>query len=71
MNIQYLKTQQAAEYLGLSLPSLYRLTSGGIIPTLKPGGKIIYIKKQDLDDYITGKLDGTSNNYNPKHYGNL
>lgn len=41
----------AAKYLGLRKPTLYRLTSQSRSPHHKPGGKIIFLKS-DIDAYL-------------------
>lgn len=43
---------EAAEYLSISESYLYKLTSRGEIRHSKPGGKLVYFKKEDLDDYL-------------------
>ena len=49
---KYLSLKEAAGYLGLSLSAMYKMTMGKTIPHFKPGGKIIYIDKRDLDKFI-------------------
>jgi len=48
---------EAADFLGIALPTLYTKTSKGELPFLKPSGtKRIYFKKQDLVEYLeTGR----------------
>ncbi len=46
------KPQEAAEYLGIALGTLYKLTSAGIIPFSKPNGKLIYISRAALDEWM-------------------
>jgi excisionase family DNA binding protein len=41
----------AANYLGLSVDSMYRLTGAKRITFYKPNNKKIYFKRQDLDAY--------------------
>lgn len=47
-----LKSSEAAKYLGIAKSTLYKRTSGKIIPFSKPGGKEMYFKKSDLDKYM-------------------
>ena len=42
---------EAAEYLGITKSSLYKLTSKGKITHYKPGGGKIYFYRSDLDEY--------------------
>lgn len=48
---------EAAAYLGVSRGHFYRLIQEGKIKYSKPGGKIIYVRKVDLDAYLLGKLN--------------
>lgn len=50
--VKPLTTKEASEYLGISLSSLYKLTSGCKIPHYSPGGKILYFLQSDLDKYM-------------------
>jgi excisionase family DNA binding protein len=43
---------EAAQYLGISMTYLYRITSRGQIPHFKPGGKKNYFLKSDLDNWL-------------------
>ncbi|MCE1165313.1 MAG: helix-turn-helix domain-containing protein [Bacteroidetes bacterium] len=47
--------EEASKYLNLSKSHLYKLTSTGVIPHYKPGGKIIYFEKSELDEWILSK----------------
>ena len=47
----FLNIDQAAEYLGLSKPSLYKLTSERKIVSYKPT-RTLYFKEEDLKNYI-------------------
>ena len=42
----------AAEYLGVSEKFLYKLNNRREIPYTKPGGKVVFYWKQDLDAWI-------------------
>lgn len=46
-----LNASEASKYLGISKSAFYKLTSNNVIPYSKPGGKIIYVEKSDLEDY--------------------
>lgn len=43
---------EAAEYMQLSKSALYKLTSSKKIPYYVPGGKIIYFRRIELDDWL-------------------
>ena len=49
---EILTTKEATEYLQLSYSRLSKMTSNKEIPFYKPGGKIIYFKKSELDAWI-------------------
>lgn len=42
-------SDQASEYLGITKSYLYKLTHRNEIKHFKPGGKIVYFRKNDLD----------------------
>lgn len=44
--------EQAREYLGVSESQLYKLTSTRKIPCFKPGGKMLYFRRIDLDNWM-------------------
>lgn len=53
---EILTLEESADYLQLSKSALYKLTSKKDIPFYNPGGKKIYFKKQELDNWVlTGK----------------
>jgi len=49
---QFYSLEQACDYLQLSKPSLYKLTSKKEITYYIPGGKKIYFQKEDLDNWV-------------------
>jgi len=48
----FLTLEEAAEYMQLSKSALYKLTSSKKIPYYVPGGKIIYFRRMELDDWL-------------------
>ncbi|MBS5527395.1 MAG: helix-turn-helix domain-containing protein [Prevotella sp.] len=46
-------SQEAADYLGIKRSYLYKMTMRRAIPYYKPGGKIIFFSKEDLDQWLT------------------
>lgn len=46
-------SQEAADYLGIKRSYLYKMTMRRVIPYFKPGGKIIFFSKEDLDQWLT------------------
>ena len=49
----WLGTPDAARYLGLRAPTLYRLIDDGLLPAYRMG-RVIRIKVSDLDAFIVG-----------------
>jgi excisionase family DNA binding protein len=52
---ELLTLEESAYYLSLSKSALYKMTSKKEIPYYIPGGKNIYFKKADLDNWVYGK----------------
>lgn len=54
---EFFTLEEAALFLGQSKSSLYKLTSKKEIPFYVPGGKIIYFRKRELEEWIlNGKV---------------
>jgi len=49
---EILTLEEATWYLGLSKSSIYKLTSKRGIPFYSPGGKKLYFKKSEIDNWI-------------------
>ena len=49
---ELLQTPAAASYLGISVSTLHRWTSRREIPFYKPGGKLLYFSRLDLDAWL-------------------
>jgi excisionase family DNA binding protein len=43
---------EAAEFMGLSMSYMYKLTHWNKIPYYKPSGKVIYFKRSDLEEWM-------------------
>jgi excisionase family DNA binding protein len=43
---------EASEFLGLSVSRLYKMTSNKEIPHYKPGGKKIYLNRNEIESWI-------------------
>lgn len=52
----FMISSQAAQYLGISMSHLYRLTSRHLIAFYKPNGKLNYFKKEDLDAFVLKRM---------------
>ena len=44
--------EQAHKYLGISPSQLYKLTHARAIAAYKPGGKLLYFRRADLDGWV-------------------
>ena len=54
---QMLTFKEACRYLGITKDWLYKMTHRRAIPYFKPGGKMIYFHRADLDAYMSrGKV---------------
>ena len=49
---EYLSVNEAADYLNLSSSLIYKLTSKHEIPVYKPNGKVVFIRRDDLNHWI-------------------
>lgn len=50
---EFLDVKEAAGYLNLSTSTLYKMTSRKELPHYIPGGKKIYFRKRELDEWIS------------------
>lgn len=54
---KFLTFTEAALYLDIFRPTLYKLTHEKKLPCYKPNGKKLYFKKKELEDWIEqGKM---------------
>jgi len=47
-----LNLKEASHYLGVSTSCIYKMTSQRRIPFYRPGGKRLYFKREDLDQWM-------------------
>jgi excisionase family DNA binding protein len=52
-----LNFEEAVEYTGMKASYLYKLTSAGKICHYKPFGKMIYFRREELEEFLTRKAD--------------
>ena len=48
-----LTTTEAADYMGVSMSMIYKLTHRRELPVFKPNGKKVYLKRIDIIDYMS------------------
>jgi len=66
---EFLNVEEATLYLQLSKSCLFKMTSKKEIPFYKPGGKKIYFKKSELQEWIfNNKVDSASDLQNEVEY---
>ncbi len=49
---RYYRSNEAAEYLGVTEKTLRKWSRANLIPYSRPGGKILIFDKRDLDAFI-------------------
>lgn len=54
--MKYLTRQEAAARLAVSLRTLDGLIARGQLPAYKVGPRLVRLKEQELDDYISARL---------------
>lgn len=58
---EILTLEETAEYLSLSKSALYKMTSNKEIPFYCPGGKKIYFKREELNNWVfNNKVESNS-----------
>lgn len=50
---EFLTVSEAADFIGLSCSHVYKMTSNHEIPVYKPNGKNIFLRRDDLNDWIS------------------
>lgn len=54
-----LSFEEACRYCGISSSKMYKHTSSNNIPYYKPEGKLIYFKKEELDEWLLRNRQST------------
>jgi excisionase family DNA binding protein len=52
MQKEYLSITEVCSYLGVSKSYVYKLSFNNSIPKYCPGGKLIFMKKSDVDNWL-------------------
>jgi len=52
---EMLTTDEAAELMGISKSSLYKMTARKELPTYKPGGKKVYLKRAEITIWLASQ----------------
>lgn len=61
---EVLTTREAAAYLSISLPTLFRLTRAGELPHLRIG-RVLRYRKEDLDAFLEERTTTEWTDFNP------
>jgi len=48
---------EAVEYTHYKRSYLYKLTADKVVPCYKPTGKMLYFRREELEDFLTHKTD--------------
>ena len=51
-----LNFQEAVLYTGFKPSYLYKLTASNIVPFHKPTGKMLFFRREELEDFLTQKV---------------
>ena len=60
MTKEALTFEQAWRFLRISASQLYKLTCKRAIPAFKPGGKLLYFKRSDLENWMLSNRQRTA-----------
>lgn len=60
MTKNILTAKEVAEYLGMNISYLYKLTMNRAIPYYKPSGKKIYFKLQEVEEWLLSNRISTN-----------
>lgn len=55
MSKPIMNIRQLHDHTGMSISYIYKLTSRGLIPHYKPGGKLIYFVQEEMDKWLLSK----------------
>jgi excisionase family DNA binding protein len=61
---EFLDSEQAARYLGISRNTLYKYTSRRLFATSNPNGKLIRISKSELDKFLSSNKRKSNDDLN-------
>jgi len=57
---EMLTIEEAVTYTGVSKSWLYKMTMRGDLPTYRPGGKRIYLKRSELNEWMSSHRTGSN-----------
>jgi len=63
---EMLTIEEAVAYTGVSKSWLYKMTMRGDLPTYRPGGKRIYLKRSELNDWMSSQRTSSNSEIEEK-----
>lgn len=61
---EVMSIEDVALYTGMKKSYIYKLTSGGHIPYYKPGGKYLFFKRTEIDQWLLSNRYGSADELN-------
>jgi excisionase family DNA binding protein len=61
---EVMSIEDVALYTGMKKSYIYKLTSGGHIPYYKPGGKYLFFKRAEIDQWLLSNRYGSADELN-------
>lgn len=61
---QFFNADEAAAYLGLSKSTLYKMTMSRRIPFYRPTGKLLYFRREELEQWLLANRCATDEELN-------
>lgn len=56
----FLTVEELAAYIGCKVSYIYKMTHNREIPHYKPGGKMIYFNREEIDEWILSQRVATA-----------
>lgn len=56
----FLTVEELASYLGVKTSYVYKMTHNREIPFYKPGGKMIYFNREEIDEWVLSQRVATA-----------
>ena len=57
----FLTVEELASYLGVKTSYVYKMTHNREIPYYKPGGKMVYFNREEIDEWVLSQRVATAN----------
>lgn len=56
----FLTVEELASYLGVKTSYIYKMTHNREIPYYKPGGKMVYFNREEIDEWVLSQRVATA-----------